>query len=137
MRFVFDDLNTAFAKVHKAISHCKPIKPDHIPLIQASTEDYMTLYRKQFPNKVIPKQHILEHHCVPFIQKTKIGLGLLGEQGTELCHQTIKRIEKKAKGINNETDHMYYVMKKQMIQMSPVLVSAMPQAKSRKRKLFD
>ena len=35
-----------------------------------------------FPHKIKPKQHILEHHCIPHIQKHGHGLGLLWELET-------------------------------------------------------
>jgi len=55
-----------------------------------------------FPNKSIPKQQILEHHCVPFIQLTKIGLGCLGGQGTQASHQSVKKLEKRASGLRSD-----------------------------------
>ena len=51
----------------------------------------MTLYHKNFIQKVSPKHHILDHHLTTFIKKLKFGLGLLGEQGGELLHSMIRK----------------------------------------------
>ena len=59
----------------------------------------MEIYRRFFPNTTIPKQHILEHHCIPHIKQHSFGLGLMGEQGTEASHQSIALIEQRARGI--------------------------------------
>ena len=99
----------------------------------------MTIYRRQFPNKVIPKQHILEYHCMPFIERTMCGLGLLGEQGTEMSHQTVKKIEKRALGVVNECEKMKFVMKTLIIQTAPALTKALPISKpksSKRKRLF-
>ena len=83
---VFNTLNHTFSNVHKAISHTNPIPEDSVANIQSDINSYMTFFRHNFPNSTIPKMHILEHHCIPHIQQYKLGLGLLGEQGTESCH---------------------------------------------------
>ena len=100
IKLIFDQLNSKFSIVHKAVSHCKPVSKEDIPSIQTSIDDYMYYFRTQFPNKVIPKQHILKHHyCVPSIKHTLLGLGLLSKQGTEMCYQSVKQIEKRDKSI--------------------------------------
>ena len=102
IKYDFDRLNGSFAAVHNAISHNKPITQPEITHIQENINTYMKQYRQMFPNKTIPKQHILEHHCVPFIQLTNIGLGCLGEQGTEASHQAVKKLEKRASGLKQD-----------------------------------
>ena len=63
------------------------------------------------PGKTIPKQHLLEHHCVPYIRQYNIGLGLMGEQGTEASHQTISYIEHhRAKGIKSRIKKASHIM---------------------------
>ena len=87
IQIIFDDLNSAFRTVHKFITPTAPIDDSSLPDIQTAIDNYMTTYRRMSHNKVIPKQHLLEHHCIPHIRKHKFGLGLLGEQGTENSHQ--------------------------------------------------
>ena len=80
IQITFNRLNEAFSKVHNAISHTKHIDHSRLPEIKLAIENYMTIYRRMFPYKIIPKQHILEHHCIPHIQKHGHGLGLLGDR---------------------------------------------------------
>ena len=101
IQHTFDTLNGAFSKVHKHISHSRKIDPSEHESIQANINQYMTFYRRYFPDKVIPKMHILEHHCLPFIESFGFGLGLLGEQGGELIHHTLAKIERRIHGIKS------------------------------------
>ena len=117
----FNTLNEAFSKVHTAISHTKAIKQDSLTDIQKTIDNYMTAYRHHVPKKTTPKQHILEHHCVPFIHKHVFGLGLLGEQGTEKSHQSIAKLEKRACGIGNESDKLMFILRAHFLLVSPAL----------------
>ena len=84
--------------------------------IQALIENYMTTYRRQFPNKTIPKQHILEYHSTPHILQNRLGLGLLGEKGTEASPQTIAHLEKfRASDILNSESKMEYILSSHLL----------------------
>ena len=118
----FNNLNSAINKVHNAISHTKPIQPSSISEIQTAIVNHMLTYRKMFPLKVIPKQHILEKHCIPHIKQYKEGLGLLGEQGTKNSHQMISSIEKyRAHGITNDLKKLHHILTTHLLQVSPAL----------------
>ena len=107
----FNSLNTALSNVHKAISHTKPIEHSYLPDMQSSIDTYMSIYRKTFSQKVIPKQHLLERHCIPYIRQQTFGLGLLGEQGTQLNHQAMSKLEReRAFGIPNELDRLKHII---------------------------
>ena len=61
--------------------------------MQRSIDEYMAFFRSRFHTaRISPKQHILEVHCVDFMQNTGFGLGLLGEQGGE-AHALINLIK--------------------------------------------
>ena len=116
---IFNDLNASFSQVHNAISHSKHIDTNSLASIQTAIDNYMATYRRHFPNHTIPKQHILEKHCTTFIQHFHCGLGLLGEQGTENSHQQVKLLEKRACGINNESERLLFIMKAILLRVSP------------------
>ena len=107
----FKSLNAALSIVHTAISHTKSIEHGYLLDIQSSIETYMSIYRKTFPQKVIPKEHLLERHCIPYIRQQTFGLGLLGEQGTELSHQAMSKLERERAFGNpmNQTDKTNFV----------------------------
>lgn len=72
----------------------------------------MASYRKIFPNKIIQKYHILEHHRILFIAQSGFGLGLLSERDTEASHQAVAKLEKRALVLRNEKDRMILLLLK-------------------------
>ena len=117
----FDQLNSSFSHLHSKISHARSINPTDHQDIQDAIDTYLSTYRRLFPNKTIPKQHILEHHCLPHIRKYGFGLGLLGEQGTENVHQTLSTIEQRARGIVDNMKKQEFINKTNLLQSSPCL----------------
>ena len=61
----FLTLNTQYSRVHKHPSHKDPVRENETDDIEDSISMNMTFYRARFPDvRIIPKQHILEAHCV-------------------------------------------------------------------------
>ena len=129
----FNDINESLYKVHDAISGTKAIKNDDLCQIQTDINIYIQKYTKYFPGKILPKQHILHKHCVPYIRRHGYALGRAGEQGTESSHQTISRIEKRATAIINKHEKLKFIMTTQLLNVSPVLRN-LKEKKKRKRK---
>ena len=127
---IFDTLNEAYSRIHVQLSHTNPITGTALTDIKTNIDTYMHLYR-QFVHKVIPKQHILEHHCLPFITKYQVGLGLLGEQGGELIHSSIAKLEKRMVGIRDEKRRMRTLMECHFLQVAPSLQPLVPVTKTR------
>ena len=126
-----DSINIAFSNIHKLISTTAPMTDDRITNIQQKIEQYMKLYRHNFPSKVLPKHHILEHHCIPFIQKHRFGLGLLGEQGGELLHSTIGKIQKRTRAMRDESSQLKTTMNLHLLQTSQHIQSLIPPKRKR------
>ena len=131
-KLCFDSLNKAYAVVHKDVSHTNRIPPGSLTEIKTNIDAYMAVYRQHFKNKIIPKQHILESHCLPFIQKHKMGLGLLGEQGGELIHCTIATLEKRMVCIGKGERKMKTLMECHLLQVAPSLHRFVRKTKRRK-----
>ena len=82
----------------------------------------MTFFPPQFSNILVtPKQHLLEVHCFPFLQRNRFGLALHGEQGDEETHATISLLEKRTWGLRSEEKQLLFVMKEHMTMISPAL----------------
>ena len=95
----------------------------------------MSLYRTHFPNKVIPKQHFLEVHCVPWINRYGFGLGLHGAQGGELIHSTIAQAERSGRHLCKDQDKLKtVVMKTHFLMTAPSLNNLTPQTQRRNKK---
>ena len=96
----FKTLNTLYSVVHKQISPAKPIASNDMEDLQHSIDRYMAFFRSNFPTvSILPKQHILECHCVDFIRNWGFGLGLHGEQGGEETHAAINQLKRRTWGL--------------------------------------
>jgi hypothetical protein len=82
---IFDEINESYRNIHILISHSKTISENSIASIESSIQTYINLFRKNFPGKTIPKQHILEAHCTDWIRLYGFGLGFHGEQRRGIC----------------------------------------------------
>lgn len=96
----------------------------------------MTFYRKIFNNKITPKQHILEKHCITWIQTYGFGLAFHGEQGGELIHASVAKLERRAAGIRNREAQLKLIVTSQHLQTSPELIACAPPIKRRKTSKF-
>ena len=120
----FKTLNSLYSQVHKAISHSRPMTEEDIDKADENIKQYMSFFRNSFPTtKIIPKQHLLEVHCVTFMRQYKFGLGLHGEQGGEEIHAVINRLMRRAWGMRCEEDKLTVILNEQMALVSPVLQS--------------
>ena len=123
-RDTFVVLNDLFSRVHRLISHSKPIAHSQLPEIETAISEYMMFFRMRFGHttRVIPKQHILEAHCVSWIKKTGFGMALLGEQGCEQLHATVNQLKRRAWGLKRKADSLVTQMTESLIRTSPVLL---------------
>ena len=102
-----------------------------------SITSYMSYFRKYFPDtRILPKQHILEHHCIDFMKTWHFGLALHGEQGGEETHAFITELKVHVRGVNNEENKIQVLMTEHFMAVSPVLRSVL-QSTSKKRKIED
>ena len=115
-------LNTLYARVHRLLSHKNPVKDDDTTDMKEAISAYMTFYRGNcIQENVIPKQHILEKHCVEWVRSWGFGLALHGEQGGEEMHSSVNNLKRRAWGMRNSADKLRLLMKEQLTQTSPML----------------
>ena len=120
IRKKFLTLNQHFAQVHFLISHKRPItSPDVLKESQHAIDTYMEFFRDNFNCRIVPKQHILEEHCVDWIERWGFGMALHGEQGLEKLHKTVRILEERYNGVRNDSIRLRLIMKEQLIQASP------------------
>ena len=105
---------------------------DRVTKIEQKIVEYTTLYRKNFPQKVLPKHHILEHRCTTFIKKHRFGLGLLGEQEAELLHSAIGKIQKRTHAMKDEASQLKATMQLHLLQTSQQVQSLIPPKRKKK-----
>ena len=128
-------LNQRFSAIHELISSAKPIDEKDIRSTEWAIQSYMSYFRKTFPNeRIIPKQHMLEAHCVDWLRMWPFGLGFHGEQGGERMHaQCNDLIRRRFSGVKNQSMQLLYVMEAQHLKASPDTISS-PKAPKRQRK---
>ncbi len=61
----------------------------------------------------------------------------MGEQGAESIHAHMMRLERIHQNIPNDVDRLKYIVREQMLEAAPSLMSLRPLAKKRKRKDDD
>ena len=116
------DPYSAFSTVHCAISHTEPTEPSSVAKMEAEIDKNMSIYRKIFPFKTIPKQHILGKHCSPHIKTNGLRRGLMGEQGKDNSHQMTLSIERdRAQGIRNGVAKLHHILTAHLLQVAPSL----------------
>ena len=133
----FYQANTLFFNIHKAISHSRPIDENKVDTIQKMIDGYMNFYRNNASKNVFPKLHFLEHYCTQWISRWGFGMGLHGEQGVELMHSSIKKLENQAQGTRLAEDKFKVIMKSHLAQVSPTLHCLLPSAVKWKEKKPD
>ena len=128
----FNNLNKAYHAVHQAISHTKQIDETAQSQLQTDIDSYIKLFKESFPEQnILPKMHILQSHCTTFIESTGFGLGLLGEQGGELLHSTLSKLEQRTRGIRNARKRMLSTLESHHLMNSSALRNRFPEIKLR------
>ena len=98
----------------------------------------MTFYCQHFPNAtVLPKMRFLEVHVPTWLEKWKIGLGFMGEQGAESIHAAFNNIERSYLNMPNKVDRLFRVVQEHHLRTDHDLQSLAPVVKKRKRKRGD
>ena len=62
-------LNEGFRTIYTNLSHCRPLVDSETNQIKRYVKAYMKFYRLHVPNRVFPKLHFLETHCLEWIEK--------------------------------------------------------------------
>ena len=126
VRDSFIQLNELFSRVHRLISHSMPIPDSQLEEIKQAISEYMQFFRMRFLHRtrVIPKQHMLEHHCVSWIRRWGFGMGLLGEQGGEQLHATVNNLKRRTWGMRRSADSLRTQLTEALLQTSPEVPDA-------------
>ena len=132
---LFKELNHKFARVHNSISHCLPIAEEEAVEIEQYICDYLRFFREKIGYQIIPKQHFLEAHVMPWIRKWQVGLGLHGEQGCESTHAIFNSLKHSMRSVHHPLQNLKLTMREHHVRTSPGLTSTLP--KSMRRRLFD
>ncbi|GFO22115.1 amine oxidase [Plakobranchus ocellatus] len=133
LREKFDALNRSFATVHSLVSHTHKIDPSMFDTIKSQISSLLLIYRRHSHNTITPKLHMFEHHRLPFIKKWGFGLGLLGEQGGEMIHATIAKIERRMVGMRNKGKQIKTIVETHRLQNAPTS-KTLAEHKTKKRK---
>ena len=94
----------------------------------------MAYYRTHFPEATVtPKLHMLEIHVIPWLQKWRVGFGLMGEQGSESIHAYFNSLGRTYQTIPDRVERIQHLMKEHYIHIAPANITALPPVKKRKK----
>ena len=126
-------LNSLFADIHVRISHQNPMDKSDVNEAGKSIKRYMLYFRQLFPEvHVIPKQHLLEAHCIPWLEQWGIGLSLHGEQGGEETHATINTLKRRVWGLKCPQQRLKVLMTEHLALVSPHFQGVIPLSVNKK-----
>ena len=128
----YNKINDSFRDVHVAVSHSQPVSSADIDKTDEVIGLYLKHYRNTFPNKITPKHHILEKHCVNWMRAQRFGMEFHGEQGGKVLHSTIAKIEPRARNMRHERTKTAISMETSILQITAELTKIVPQPKSHK-----
>lgn len=129
----FKKLNNLYYAIHDRIGHGNAILESDHQEIEDAIHGYMEFYRECFPNKILPKHHILEDHILQWIHRWHFGLALHGEQGGESVHKEFNRLQRAMYGIQNPLHRLLSVMKEHHTIVSPAIQSHVAVPSKRKK----
>ena len=131
----FLELNALFSNIHQLISHQDVIQDEEIEVIESAVKQYMASFRTSFPKiAVIPKQHLLEYHCVPWVKRWNFGMALLAEQRGEQCHAVINALLPRVRGIKNKQQQLKHLLTEHLALVAPSFQAHIPTTRVRRRK---
>ena len=129
----FVKLNKYYAAVHNSISDDLPKSDEDIRTIKRSVDTYLRYYRSKFPQvRLTLKQHLLEDHCIEWLKRTKMGFGLMGEQGVESIHHKMNDICSYMRGIKKPTARLLSGVEEHYLSTLPQIKEQYPEPKKRK-----
>ena len=125
VHLTFNRANFLLFKIHKTISHSKPIDKTATEDFQGLIDEYMAFYRESISNKIFPKLHFLEHHC---IVDRQMGFwnGPAWRTRSRACTLFDKETEESSPSF--KTPRRQTVMMSHMIQVSPAVHCLLSQA---------
>ena len=97
-------------------------------------DKFMAYYRQEFSHAtVLPKQHMLEDHVIPWLEQWRVGFGSMGEQGAESIHASFNTVERVYASTANRVQRLQGVLQHHHLQVNPENVSLKPSPAKRKK----
>ena len=118
--------NDAYRVMHEKLGHSEPLKENDILAIDTLVNNYMSLYRQNFPGRCLPKHHFLEKHCPEWATMHGHGMTFLGETGFELVHQTLATAERSARNFGASERGQLTILERHFLTTAPSLLIIKP-----------
>ena len=112
----YKKLFLGYATCRKLFSHCQKLSEADLSELDLSIKELLKLCRTEIVERkmgnITPKLHLLESHTVSSARRFGVGLGLLGEQGSESIHARFNALERDYHSIPNQLER-YRAMSQQ------------------------
>ena len=79
------------------------------------------------------KMHLPEDHATELVEATKMGFGIMGEQGAEAIHAQFISLMRTYSCISNKVERLKRVIQEHFLNLSPQLQSLRPPQAKRKK----
>ena len=100
--------------------------------LEANIDGHLEEYRSQYPDKIVPKVHMLEDHVMKWIETTGFGMGLMGEQGGESAHSVFNALKRTYWGMPDPIKRLNSIMKSHVLSAHPRVAQRVINPKRRK-----
>ena len=103
-----------------------------------NVEEFMAYYREEFPQATVtPKLHILEDHMVPWLQRCRVGFGLLDEQGAESIHAKFNTLKGTYRTMPDKVKRLKHLMEAHYLHIAPENIAIRPPIKKLSRSSIE
>ena len=109
-----------------------------LSLLESNIVDFMRLCRSELVERKLAnitlKLHLLESHTLESARRFKVGLGFLGEQGSESIHARFNILARDYNAITNKLDCLKAMAQQYLVSTLPQHDELRPRTATRKRK---
>ena len=79
-------------------------------------DSFVAYYRSSFPtDNFFPKLHMMEDHIIPWIQRWRVGCGIMGEQGAESLHASFNNTERAYNNMRDRVQRLNVLLKNHLV----------------------
>ena len=102
-----------------------------LTFIAINVEEFMAYYWKEFPQATVtPKLHILEDHMVPWLQRCKVGFGLLMNKEQSI-HAKFNTLKDTYRTIPHKLKRLKHLMEAHYLHIAPKNIAVRPPIKKK------
>ena len=132
----YHQLLTNYATCREIFSHCNAVSDEDLVKLNNEIRQFVSKCRTEIVHRglghITPKIHLLEEHTLPLMQKFRVGLGLLAEQGAESLHSSMNTLDVLFKNIPGSLARLKSVADQHLLTTTKEASTLQPRPRKRK-----